>query len=227
MESGQSSSRIDIKSFIPGKIICIGMNYKSHILEQDGRFPEKPVLFAKSNSSIIKNGENIIYPPQTTELDYEVELAVIIGKKMKNIPKDQVQEFIYGYTIMNDITARDCQKSDGQWFRAKSFDTFAPIGPEIILKENLTNAQNLTLKSYVNGELRQNSNTSDMIFKINELISFISMSFTLERGDLISTGTPAGVGIFMKEKKLLRPGDEIVCEIEKIGILVNKVKAEE
>jgi len=226
MESGQSSSRIDIKSFIPGKIICIGMNYKSHILEQDGRFPEKPVLFAKANSSIIKNGENIIYPPQTTELDYEVELAVIIGKKMKNIPKDQVQEFIYGYTIMNDITARDCQKSDGQWFRAKSFDTFAPIGPEIILKENLTNAQNLTLKSYVNGELRQNSNTSDMIFKINELISFISMSFTQERGDLISTGTPAGVGIFMKEKKLLRPGDEIVCEIEKIGILVNKVVSE-
>jgi 2-keto-4-pentenoate hydratase/2-oxohepta-3-ene-1,7-dioic acid hydratase (catechol pathway) len=226
MESGQSSSRIDIKTFIPGKIICIGMNYKSHILEQDGRFPEKPVLFAKSNSSIIKNGENIIYPPQTTELDYEVELAVIIGKKMKNIPKDQVQEFIYGYTVMNDITARDCQKSDGQWFRAKSFDTFAPIGPEIILKENLTNAQNLTLKSYVNGELRQNSNTSDMIFKINELISFISMSFTLERGDLISTGTPAGVGIFMKEKKLLRPGDEIVCEIEKIGILENKVVSE-
>ena len=123
---------------------------------------------------------------------------------------------------MNDITARDCQKSDGQWFRAKSFDTFAPIGPEIILKENLPNAQNLNLKSYVNGEMRQNSNTSDMIFKINELISFISMSQTLERGDLISTGTPAGVGIFMKEKKLLMPGDEIVCEIEKIGTLVNR-----
>jgi 2-keto-4-pentenoate hydratase/2-oxohepta-3-ene-1,7-dioic acid hydratase in catechol pathway len=224
MESSESNSMIDIKTYIPGKIICVGMNYKSHILEQDGRFPEKPVLFAKSNSSIIKNGENIIYPAQTTQLDYEVELAVIIGKKMKNITESQVPDFIYGYTVMNDITARDCQKSDGQWFRAKSFDTFAPIGPEIILKENLTNAQNLNLKSYVNGELRQNANTSDMIFKINELISFISMSQTLERGDLISTGTPAGVGIFMKEKKLLKPGDEIVCEIEKIGILVNKVK---
>jgi 2,4-diketo-3-deoxy-L-fuconate hydrolase len=227
MELSECNSRIDIKTFIPGKIICVGMNYKSHILEQDGRFPEKPVLFAKSNSSIIKNGENIIYPAQTTQLDYEVELAVIIGKKMKNIAESQVQEFIYGYTVMNDITARDCQKSDGQWFRSKSFDTFAPIGPEIILRENLPDAQNLTLKSYVNGEMRQNSNTSDMIFKINELISFISMSQTLERGDLISTGTPAGVGIFMKEKKLLMPGDEIVCEIEKIGTLTNKVKADE
>jgi 2-keto-4-pentenoate hydratase/2-oxohepta-3-ene-1,7-dioic acid hydratase in catechol pathway len=225
MESRESNSRIDIKTFVPGKLICVGMNYKSHILEQDGRFPEKPVLFAKSNSSIIKNGENIIYPEQTTQLDYEVELAVIIGKRMKNIAESRVPDFIYGYTIMNDITARDCQKSDGQWFRGKSFDTFAPIGPEIILKENLPDAQNLNLKSYVNGEMRQNSNTADMIFKISELISFISMSMTLERGDLISTGTPAGVGIFMKEKKLLMPGDEIVCEIEKIGILVNKVKA--
>jgi 2-keto-4-pentenoate hydratase/2-oxohepta-3-ene-1,7-dioic acid hydratase in catechol pathway len=225
MESSESNSRIDIKTFVPGKLICVGMNYKSHILEQDGRFPEKPVLFAKSNSSIIKNGENIIYPEQTTQLDYEVELAVIIGKRMKNIAESRVPDFIYGYTIMNDITARDCQKSDGQWFRGKSFDTFAPIGPEIILKENLPDAQNLNLKSYVNGEMRQNSNTADMIFKISELISFISMSMTLERGDLISTGTPAGVGIFMKEKKLLMPGDEIVCEIEKIGILVNKVKA--
>jgi 2-keto-4-pentenoate hydratase/2-oxohepta-3-ene-1,7-dioic acid hydratase in catechol pathway len=225
MESSESNNRIDIKTFVPGKLICVGMNYKSHILEQDGRFPEKPVLFAKSISSIIKNGENIIYPEQTTQLDYEVELAVIIGKRMKNIAESRVPDFIYGYTVMNDITARDCQKSDGQWFRSKSFDTFAPIGPEIILKENLTDAQNLNLKSYVNGEMRQNSNTSDMIFKINELISFISMSMTLERGDLISTGTPAGVGIFMKEKKLLMPGDEIVCEIEKIGTLVNKVAA--
>jgi 2-keto-4-pentenoate hydratase/2-oxohepta-3-ene-1,7-dioic acid hydratase in catechol pathway len=226
MELSKDSGMIDIKSFIPGKIICIGMNYKSHILEQDGRFPEKPVLFAKSNSSIIKNGENIIYPAQITQLDYEVELAVIIGKKMKNIAENQVQEFIYGYTVMNDITARDVQKNDGQWFRAKSFDTFAPIGPAIILKDNLPDAQNLYIKSYVNGKMRQNSNTSDMIFKINELISFISMFMTLEKGDLISTGTPAGVGIFMKEKKLLLPGDEIVCEIEKIGTLVNKVKSE-
>ncbi len=194
MESSESNSRIDIKTFIPGKIICVGMNYKSHILEQDGRFPEKPVLFAKSNSSIIKNGENIIYPPQTTQLDYEVELAVIIGKKMKNIPKDQVQEYIYGYTVMNDITARDCQKSDGQWFRSKSFDTFAPIGPEIILKENLPDAQNLNLKSYVNGEMRQNSNTADMIFKINELISFISMSQTLKEGTLFQPGHRQGSG---------------------------------
>ena len=227
MESKENSDRFDIETFLPGKLICVGMNYKSHILEQDGRFPAKPVLFAKANSSIIKNGENIIYPVQVTELDYEVELAVIIGKKMKNVAESRVPDFIYGYTVMNDITARDLQKNEGQWFRAKSFDTFAPIGPAIILKENLPDAQNLNLKSYVNGELRQNSNTSDMIFKINELISFISSSMTLERGDLIATGTPAGVGIFMKEKKLLMPGDEVVCEIEKIGTLVNIVKSEE
>ncbi len=226
MEPGDNNSRIDIETYVPGKLICVGMNYKSHILEQDGRFPEKPVLFAKANSAIIKNGENIIYPPQTTQLDYEVELAVIIGRKMKNVAESQVLEYIYGYTVMNDITARDCQKNDGQWFRGKSFDTFAPIGPIIILKENMSDAQNLTLKSYVNGEMRQNSNTSDMIFKINELVSFISQSVTLERGDLISTGTPAGVGIFMKEKKLLRPGDEIACEIEKIGTLTNVVREE-
>jgi len=227
MEAMDNNNRIDINTFIPGKVICVGMNYKSHILEQDGRFPEKPVLFAKASSAIIKNGDNIIYPSQTTQLDYEVELAVIISKKMKNVPESQVQDYIYGYTVMNDITARDLQKSEGQWFRSKSFDTFAPIGPQIVLKEEIGDAQNLTLKSYVNGEMRQNSNTADMIFKINELISFISMSFTLERGDLISTGTPAGVGIFMKEKKLLQPNDEIVCEIEKIGILKNIVMKEE
>jgi len=132
-------------------------------------------------------------------------------------------DFIYGYTIINDITARDLQKNEGQWFRAKSFDTFAPIGPVIVPSDAIEDAQNLNLKSYVNGELRQNSNTSEMIFKINELISFISFSMTLDPGDLIATGTPAGVGIFSKEKKLLNPGDKIVCEIEKIGQLLNEV----
>lgn len=213
----------DIKTYTPGKIICLGMNYKSHVKEQNGRFPEKPILFAKANSCIIKNREHIIYPREVRELDYEVELAVVIGKKAKDIPEKKVSDYIYGYTIMNDITARDIQNNESQWYRAKSFDTFGPTGPVIISKHKIPNPQNLNLKSFVNGKLRQNGNTSDMIFGVYILISYISRSITLEAGDLISTGTPAGVGIFMKEKKLLKPGDVITCEIENIGKLENKV----
>lgn len=215
--------KFGINDYRPGKIVCVGMNYKSHVNEQDGRFPSNPVLFAKAISSIIKDGENIIYPPGVKELDYEVELAVIIGSKMKDISEKDVLSHIYGYTIINDVTAREIQKNEGQWFRAKSFDTFAPIGPVIIPKSKIKDPQNLYLKSYVNGNLRQNSNTNDMIFKIFELISYISKSMTLRSGDLVATGTPAGVGVFMKEKKFLLPGDEIICEIEKIGKLINKV----
>ncbi len=215
----------DINTYIPGKIICVGMNYRSHIKEQDGRFPEKPVLFSKAKSCIIKNKEPVIYPKEIKELDYEVELAVVVGKKMKNIPEDKVSDYIYGYTIMNDITARDIQKNESQWYRAKSFDTFGPVGPVIVSKSEIPDPGNLNLKSYVNGELRQNGNTLDMIFGVYELISYISRSITLEAGDLISTGTPSGVGIFMKEKKMLNPGDIVICEIEKIGRLENKIAA--
>lgn len=212
----------DMQTYMPGKIICVGMNYRSHIKEQDGRFPEKPVLFSKATSCVIKNNENIIYPSEVKELDYEVELAVIIDRKMKKVPEDKVSGYIYGYTIMNDITARDIQKNESQWYRSKSFDTFGPIGPAIVAK-NMIDPQNLNLKSYVNGEIRQNGNTSDMVFGVYELISYISRSITLEAGDLVSTGTPSGVGIFMKEKKLLKPGDIVICEIEKIGKLKNKI----
>jgi 2-keto-4-pentenoate hydratase/2-oxohepta-3-ene-1,7-dioic acid hydratase in catechol pathway len=216
----------DIKTYIPGKIICVGMNYRSHIKEQDGRFPTKPVLFSKASSCIIKNGDHIIYPREVKELDYEVELAVIIDKKVKNVSAEKVSDYIYGYTIMNDITARDIQKNENQWYRAKSFDTFGPIGPAIISKDKIPDPQNLNLKSFVNGELRQNGNTSEMIFGVYELISYISRSITMEAGDLISTGTPAGVGVFMKEKKMLNPDDLVTCEIENIGKLENKIISE-
>lgn len=216
----------DINTYIPGKIICVGMNYKSHIEEQDGRFPKKPVLFAKARSCVIKNRENIIYPREVEELDYEVELTVVIGRKMKDIPEDKVPDYIYGYTIMNDVTARNIQKNEHQWYRAKSFDTFGPIGPVITIKDKIPDPQNLNLKSYVNGKLRQDGNTSDMIFGVYPLISYISKSITLEAGDLISTGTPAGVGVFMKQKKMLKPGDTVTCEIENIGKLENKIISE-
>ena len=216
----------DINTYIPGKIVCIGMNYKSHIEEQDGRFPKKPVLFAKARSCVIKNRENIIYPREVEELDYEVELAVVIGRKMKDILEDKVPDYIYGYTIMNDVTARNIQKNEHQWYRAKSFDTFGPIGPVIVRKDKIPDPQDLNLKSYVNGKLRQDGNTSDMIFGVYPLISYISKSITLEAGDLISTGTPTGVGVFMKQKKMLKPGDTVICEIENIGKLENKIISE-
>jgi 2-keto-4-pentenoate hydratase/2-oxohepta-3-ene-1,7-dioic acid hydratase in catechol pathway len=214
----------EINSYQPGKIICVGMNYKSHVKEQDGRFPTAPVLFCKAASSLIKNMDTIIKPRETEELDYEVELGVIIGKVMKNIAPEDVNDFIYGYTIVNDVTARDLQKKEGQWFRAKSFDTFAPVGPVIIPKSEIKDPQNLNLKSYVNGVKKQDSNTNDMIFKITGLISFMSKSMTLVPGDLISTGTPAGVAAFIEGAKFLQDGDEIECEIESIGRLANKVK---
>lgn len=218
-----NKKKFDIKTYIPGKIVCVGMNYRSHIKEQDGRFPSSPVLFCKATSAVVKNGDNIVYPDDTEQLDYEVELAVIIGKKMKNIKEDMVFEHIYGYTIINDITARDIQRTEKQWFRAKSFDTFAPIGPKIVTKDLIGEPQRLNLMSYVNGEKRQDSNTEEMIFQIPEIISFITRSMTLEEGDLIATGTPAGVGVFSRGKHLLKRGDVIECEIEGIGKLTNTV----
>jgi len=218
---------IKIEKYIPGKIVCVGMNYRSHIAEQDGRFPEKPVLFGKARTCIIKNTEDIIYPEEVKELDYEVELAVIISKTAKYVATSEAHGYIYGYTIINDVTARDLQHSEKQWYRAKSFDTFGPIGPRIVKKEKIPDCQDLVLRSYVNGELRQDSKTDDMVFGVSEIISYISKSITLERGDLIATGTPAGVGLFKKGQKMLRPGDEIICEIEGIGKLVNKVVSHE
>lgn len=214
---------IDMETYTPGKIICVGQNYHSHIAEQDGRFPDKPVLFAKARSCIIKDGDNIIYPPEVKELDYEVELAAVIGKKAKGISEEEVPEHVYGYTVFNDITARDIQKNEHQWYRGKSFDTFGPVGPKIIKQDDFGGPFNISLKSYVNGELRQDGNTTDMVFGVYSLISYISQSITLHPGDLISTGTPSGVGVFMKEKKLLKPGDEVICEVERIGRITNKV----
>lgn len=214
---------MDIGTYLPGKIICIGMNYRSHVEEQDGRFPDKPVLFAKARSCIIKDGDNIVYPPEVKELDYEVELAIVIGKKMKSVKKDEVPGFIYGYTILNDITARDIQKNESQWYRGKSFDTFGPVGPSIVKQEDFGDPNNIGLKSYVNGELRQDGNTMDMVFGVYDLISYISQSITLYPGDLISSGTPSGVGVFMKEKKLLKTGDEVICEVERIGKITNRI----
>jgi 2-keto-4-pentenoate hydratase/2-oxohepta-3-ene-1,7-dioic acid hydratase in catechol pathway len=220
---GNTIKDIDINTFMPGKIICVGMNYRSHIEEQDGRFPSRPVLFAKATSCVIKDGDNIIYPPEVRQLDYEVELAAVIGKKMKDVKTEDTAGYIYGYTVFNDITARDLQKNESQWYRAKSFDTFGPMGPAVVKQEDFGDPQNIGLRSYVNGELRQDGNTADMVFGVYELISYISCSITLYPGDLISTGTPSGVGLFTEGGKLLKPGDEVVCEVDGIGKITNIV----
>jgi len=201
----------------PSKIICVGLNYRDHAMELDMTIPESPLLFLKPPSAVIGHLEKIVYPSKTRHVDYEAELAVIIGRRCKNIPAADADSVIMGYTCFNDVTARDLQKKDSQWTRAKSFDTFAPVGPYIATPKDVSD---LCVKTMVNGELRQESSTSNLIFDVPHLIEFISGIMTLERGDIIATGTPSGVGeLFV--------GDEVEVEIENIGILKNSVVRED
>jgi 2-keto-4-pentenoate hydratase/2-oxohepta-3-ene-1,7-dioic acid hydratase in catechol pathway len=198
----------------PGKIICVGWNYLVHVSELDAEVPQVPLLFFKPPSSVIGPEEAILLPPQSNQVEHEGELAVIIGKRGRWVSPEEASKLILGYSIANDVTARDLQRSDDQWTRAKGFDTFCPIGPWI---ETELNASDTLIKCSVNGQLRQMASTRDMIFPVRELIAFISSIMTLEPGDLILTGTPAGVGI-------LNPGDEVTVEIEGIGSLTNSVR---
>lgn len=206
----------------PGKIIAVGQNYMDHIREQNGTPPAKPLLFPKMPSSVNAPGALIQWDPAVAGfVDYEVELAVVIGKTTRLVAPDSVMNQIFGYTIVNDITARDLQKSDGQWTRAKGMDTFCPMGPWLITADDLPDPQNVNLRSTVNGEMRQESNTQEMIFDIKTLISYISQAFTLQPGDVILTGTPDGVGAYRKPPVNLKDGDVVVCEVEGIGKLEN------
>jgi len=197
----------------PTKIIAVGLNYFDHANEFQMKIPDEPLIFMKPPSTIIAHNDNIIYPKMSKQLDYEAELAVIIKNKIKNIEPKDVFKNILGYTCFNDITARDLQKKDVQWTRAKSFDTFAPFGPFISTE---LNPDNLKIKLYKNSQLMQNSSTSNMIFKVDKIVSFISKIMTLFPGDIIATGTPSGVG-------QLEAGDIVEVEIEGIGILKNTV----
>jgi len=202
---------------IPTKIVCVGLNYVDHAKELNMKIPDEPIIFLKPSTSVIGNNEDIIYPISSKRVDYEAELAVVIKKKCRNIDENEVENYILGYTCFNDITARDLQKKDIQWTRAKSFDTFAPLGPYVV--EDKFDPNNLEIKMYKNGEIVQSSNTENFIFKIEKIVSFISKIMTLLPGDVITTGTPPGVG----EVKI---GDELVVEIEKIGRLKNRVLGE-
>jgi len=211
----------------PPKIICLGLNYKDHAEEQ-GRIPSKePVIFMKPNTTIIGPNENIVKPSFITQLDYEAELAIIIGKKAKNVSVKDAESCIFGYTIFNDVSARDIQFRDTQWTRGKSFDTFAPTGPCITMVDQVTDPSNLQVCTWVNKELRQNSNTNNMVLNVFEIVHHLSRGMTLETCDIITTGTPAGVGFSMKpEPKFLQEGDTIEIEIERIGTLRNCVVEE-
>ncbi len=198
----------------PGKIVAVGLNYVDHAKELDMPLPETPLMFIKTSNTVIGHNDKIIYPKMSERVDYEAELAIIIKNDIKNIKEDMVESNVLGYTCLNDVTARDLQKKDGQWTRAKCFDTFAPMGPYFTKDIDPDNA---VIKAYVNGEIKQDSNTSNFVFKTKKLVSFISSIMTLYRGDVIATGTPPGIGP-------LKRGDKVEIEIEGIGRLVNIVE---
>jgi 2,4-didehydro-3-deoxy-L-rhamnonate hydrolase len=208
----------------PGKILCSGINYRGHKEENpEAKMPSEPFFFSKLPSAVIGPGEAIIKPPQTNQLDYEVELAVVIGRTMKRTVEAEVMDCIAGYTILHDVSARDVQFKDNQITLGKNFDTFCPLGPCIVMRDELPDPGNVKLRSYVNGKLMQNGSTADWVFPLPKLLSFLSSVMTLEPGDVVSTGTPAGVGVFRKPQLFLRPGDVVRLEVEGIGVLENPV----
>ena len=220
----ESSVKIGPPITAPRKFICIGLNYREHARESNSPIPGEPVFFNKFATSIIGPYDDVIHqgPSVTEKLDYEVELGVIIGRTAKNVPAERAEEYIYGYTVVNDISARDLQKRDGQWVKGKALDTYAPLGPCVVTRGDI-DAGNLRLTAKVNGEVRQDSSTSDMIFPVPELVAYLSRLITLEPGDIISTGTPSGVGGAMNPPKFMFPGDVVECEVEGIGILRNRI----
>ncbi len=208
----------------PSKIVCVGLNYRDHCRETNTPIPKKPVFFCKFPSAIIGPDQAISWPAgSTSQVDYEAELAVVIKKTCKGISPDQAWEYIAGYTILNDISARDAQFEDGQWIRGKSFDSFCPFGPFLVTPDEVGDPGALAIRCRLNGQLMQDSNTREMIFGVDELISYLSATITLEAGDILSTGTPHGVGFSRNPPVYLNPGDEIEVEIENLGILRNYV----
>lgn len=209
----------------PGKIVCAGVNYLAHAEEANVAKPDYPVYFAKFANSLAAHNEDIIPPAITEKVDYEAELVVIMGKQARHITKDEALNYVFGYATGNDFSARDFQTRSLQWTYGKAIDQFAPLGPYVVTADDVPNPQNLDIKCWVNGDLRQSSNTEKMIFSIAEMISDLSQVMTLEPGDVIFTGTPEGVimGYPEEERVWLKPGDEVVCEVEGLGRLVNRL----
>ncbi|MFC5401376.1 fumarylacetoacetate hydrolase family protein [Cohnella soli] len=228
---GSVSYRLDEVKLLPAitnpeKIICIGLNYYDHVIESNAQVPKVPVLFPKYNNSLASHEDEIVIPAEVTQCDYEVELAVIIGKTAKRVSREAAMDHVFGYTVLNDVSARDIQLNEPQWTRGKAIDGFAPVGPWIVTADEIANPGNLAISLKLNGETMQNSNTKELIFDIPHLISFLSNTITLQPGDVISTGTPPGVGMGKKPQVWLKPGDVAEATIEGIGTLRNKFVAD-
>ena len=210
----------------PASVVGIGLNYLDHIRETGMERPQRPLVFAKLRSSVIGPGEAVRIPVELTrQVDWEVELAAVIGRRARRVDVADALDHVFGYTVANDVSARDLQFSDGQWVRGKSLDTFCPLGPEVVTPDEVGDPQRLALRCRVNGETVQESSTAEMLFGVAELISFCSHSFTLEPGDVLLTGTPWGCGAFMDPPRFLAPGDELETEVEGVGVLRNPVVA--
>ena len=207
----------------PGKIICLGKNYAEHAREGGFDTPAAPLLFCKTINALNGPFDPVVLPRSSDQIDWEVELAVVIGRRGKRIPAAEALDHVAGYTVMNDVSARRAQFGHSQWYRGKSFDTFAPLGPVLVTPDEIGDVQDLRLTAEVNGRLMQEGSTRDMLFKINEIIADVSEDITLVPGDIISTGTPAGVGIFRDPPVVLQAGDEVACWVEKIGTIRNKI----
>jgi 2,4-diketo-3-deoxy-L-fuconate hydrolase len=209
----------------PGKVVGVGLNYRDHAREAGQPVPKEPVLFGMFANAVIGPGEPIEVPPATARVDYEAELGVVIGRRAREVGVGEALGAVAGYVCLNDVTARDLQARDGQWTRGKSVDTFCPIGPWLVTADEVPDPQALRIRCLVNGEVMQDSTTAEMVFGVAELVSFISRTMTLEPGDVIATGTPAGVGFARRPPRFLVPGDEVTVEVERVGALTNPVRA--
>jgi 2-keto-4-pentenoate hydratase/2-oxohepta-3-ene-1,7-dioic acid hydratase in catechol pathway len=210
----------------PNKLICIGLNYRAHAMETGASIPDVPTVFNKFATAVVGPGADIVLPKVSKSPDYEAEMAFVIGKGGRHIAGEDWQDHVWGYTIVNDVSARDYQRATTQWLMGKTFDTFAPMGPWIVTADEIADPHDLNISLDIDGETLQDSNTKDLIFKIPELIAFLSSVFTLEPGDIVSTGTPSGVGAARKPPRFLRPGEEVTVKIQGIGELTNPVVAE-
>jgi 2-keto-4-pentenoate hydratase/2-oxohepta-3-ene-1,7-dioic acid hydratase in catechol pathway len=208
----------------PQKIVCVGLNYRDHAEEQGVELPKRPLLFAKWPNTLVGPGDPIRIPAISQQVDYEAELGVVIGRETSGVSVDDALDFVAGYVVANDVSGRDLQFSDGQWVRGKSLDTFLPVS-DLVPASSIPDPQALPIRAILNGEVMQDSNTSNMIFGVAEIVSFVSQAITLEPGDLIITGTPAGVGAFRDPPVWLQPGDEIAIEIDGLGRITNPVVA--
>ena len=210
----------------PRKIVCVGLNYHEHATEGGREAPDEPLLFGKPSTSLIGPGEAIVLPPEDSHFDSEAELAVVIGRGGRRVAEADALAHVAGYTVANDVSARGLQRSDRQWLRAKGFDTFCPVLPAIVPVDELGDARGLRVTQRLNGETMQDATTDDLIFGVPRLVAHVSAAFTLEPGDLVLTGTPAGVGVFRDPPVSMRDGDTVEVEVERIGVLENPVVAE-